>query len=232
MRRPAAPRHVRAVAFDMFTIFDPRGVERRAAEVIPDDAAHFSATWMSRLFEYCWLHAVAQRYVPFDRLAADALAYATHARNLELTDAELAHLAGAFTQLQPWPDARDVLQTLRDRGLRLAPLANFAPPMINELLAGAHLIDLFDAQISTDAAQTYKPDPRAYALAEHRLATPRDNIAFAAFARWDAWGAATFGLRTFWVNRLAAGDELGGPVASGSDLGHLAEWLTSGATTP
>jgi 2-haloacid dehalogenase len=217
---------VRAVAFDLFTLFDPRTVERRTATVIADDPAGFAAAWKTRLFEHCWLRASAGAYVAFDRLVEDTLATTARARKVQLADTAERHLASVFTELDPWPDGRDALHALRDRGLRLAPLANFSPSMIRALLASAKLDALFDLQISTDEARTYKPDPRAYALAEHRFGLPRTSIAFAAFGGWDAWGANTFGLRTFWVDRLESIDVLDASVASGPDLTHLLGWLS------
>lgn len=225
-RWPARPHEVRAVAFDLFTLFDPRTVERRTATVIAEDPAAFAAAWKVRLFEHCWLRATAGSYVAFDRLVADTLATTARARKVQLGDAARDHLASVFTELDPWPDTREALLALRGRGLRLAPLANFSPSMIRALLASSKLDALFDLQISTDEARTYKPDPRAYALAEHRFGLPRTSIAFAAFGGWDAWGASTFGLRTFWVDRLDGVDVLDASVASGPDLTHLLGWLS------
>ncbi len=221
---------MKAVAFDLFTLFDPRGIAHRAADHVHDDPAGFADAWMARIFEYSWLRAAAGSYAPFDQIVMDALGYTARARRVTLAAPDA--LAAVFTQLAPWPDARASLAALRERRLRLAPLANFAPAMIRTLLASAQLAELFDLQISTDAARTYKPDPRAYALAEHRFDLPRERIAFAAFGRWDAWGASRFGLRTFWVDRLGQPDELGGRVATGPDLGHLIAWLDAGARTP
>jgi 2-haloacid dehalogenase len=225
--RPAIGK-TRAVAFDLFTLFDPRDIQRRVSAVLDRDGDSFAATWTARLFEYTWLRAVADRYVPFDELVVDALAYAAAKHGLDLDAAKTGALASVFTELTPWPDARSTLETLRARGLRLAPLANFAPGMIDRLLSGAHLAELFDAQISTDEARTYKPDPRAYALAERHLGLARGEIAFAAFGGWDAAGATWFGMPTFWVNRLGvASDHLVSPAASGPDLGHLVDWLVT-----
>lgn len=217
---------IQAVAFDLFTLFDPRGVERRVTEVL-GDAPGLAASWKTRLFEYCWLRAAAGQYRDFQALADDSLSYALHAQQLTLTPAQRASLLAAFTELEPWSDSAHVLDSLRARGLRLAPLANFAPAMIERLLTRAQLADRFELQLSTDRARSYKPAPQAYALAEQALALPRQRIAFAAFGGWDAAGAHWFGFPTFWVNRLAqARDELGtASVASGPDLTALAQWL-------
>lgn len=220
---------IAAVAFDLFTLFDPRGIDARVAEVVGANAA-FAATWKTRLFEYCWLRAAAENYADFEALIHAALTYAARAHAVTLTDSSRAQLASVFSQLEPWPDTRGTLGELKARGLKLAPLANFTPRMIDALLAQAGLRQSFDFSISTDEARSYKPDPRAYALGERRFGLSRQHIAFAAFGGWDAAGARWFGFPTFWVNRLGvAPDELVAADATGPDLTALAAWLASRA---
>lgn len=222
---PAA-RNIRAVAFDLFTLFDPRGVDQRIAAVVGENPA-FATTWKTKLFEYSWLRAASGQYRDFENLAEDALSYSARAHEVVLSDQARAELAGAFTELEAWPDSAAVLEQLRARGVKLAPLANFSPRMIERLLGRAKLLDHFDALISTDRARSYKPDPRAYALAETTFGLPKRQIAFSAFGGWDAAGAHWFGFPTFWVNRLSRpSEELGAAVATGPDLGALARWIS------
>jgi len=63
--------------------------------------------------------------------------------------------------LKPWPDAEASLHKLKDAGVRIITIANFSPAMLRSNADGAHLTDLFDELVSTDANHTYKPDPRA-----------------------------------------------------------------------
>ena len=234
--RAAAARvdaRIRAIAFDLFTIFDPRGVDQRLATVLGADNG-LALTWKTKLFEYCWIRAASHQYVDFEHLVRDSLEYAANAHGVAITRAARAQLEAAFTELAPWPDAPAVLRGLAQRGLRLAPLANFAPRMIEALIARAGMRDLFETLISTDQARTYKPDPRAYSLAETRFGLPRRQIAFAAFGGWDAAGAYWYGFPTFWVNRLGvAPEQLVAAHASGSDLAQLANWVSTarGETT-
>jgi 2-haloacid dehalogenase len=221
----AAPGRIEAVAFDLFTIFDPRGVDRRVAAVIGENAG-FAAAWKSRLFDYAFIRAASGQYADFEQLVRDSLTQTARAHHVELAPSKRRELEAAFTELDPWPDAATALGALRTRGVRLAPLANFAPGMIQALLTHGGVLDLFETSISTDRARTYKPDPRAYALAESTFRLPRERIAFAAFGGWDAAGATWFGFPTFWVNRLgAAPDELVVPTASGATLDELAAWV-------
>jgi len=67
---------------------------------------------------------------------------------------------------------------------------------------GAGITELFDELLSTEINGTYKPDPRAYALGTERLQLKKEEIVFAAFGGWDAYGAKSFGYPTYWVNRF------------------------------
>jgi 2-haloacid dehalogenase len=64
------------------------------------------------------------------------------------------------------------------------------------------ITSLFDELLSTEVNGTYKPDPLAYELAMKRLHLRKDEIVFAAFGGWDAYGAKSFGYPTYWVNRF------------------------------
>jgi 2-haloacid dehalogenase len=99
--------------------------------------------------------------------------------------------------------------------------------MLRAAIESAGLEGTFEQALSTDAVQTYKPDPRAYRLAIEALSMPRDRILFVPFAGWDAAGAKWFGYETFWVNRLGAPPEALGVKADGmgSNLDDLVAYL-------
>jgi 2-haloacid dehalogenase len=227
---PTPPGPIRAVAFDLFTIFDPRGVTQLAEEIAPGTGAALVETWRTRWFEYAFLRAAAGRYRDFGAVSEDALAFAAHVHAVTLAPAERRRLVEAYTRLPPWPEARAALGRLKAAGLALAPLANFTPAMIEALVDSAGLADSFDHQLSTDAVKTYKPHPRAYQVAVDAFGLPREAIAFAAFGGWDAAGASWFGFPTFWVNHLGVPHEelTEAPLASGADLDALEAWVLGG----
>ncbi len=221
--RPTARRKIRAICFDLFTLFDPRSVVTVAQGIVPEHAAELCETWRVRQFEYAWLRVASGQYADFRQISEDALVYAAKTRGLELSPSDRRTLVEAYSRLEPWPDTRAALTAWK--------LANFAPRMLSELLANAGLSQLFETQISTDPVRTFKPDPRAYALGPSRLGLAREEIAFSAFGGWDAAGARWFGFPTFWVNRLGLPQEvLGpGPDASGPTLAELAHFVESWA---
>lgn len=228
---PAAPlpgrrRKIRGICFDLFTLFDPRSVVTVAASIVGEQAPALCEAWRLRQFEYCWLRVAAHQYADFRVVTDEALGFAAKSRQLTLSEDARRELIGAYSQLTPWPDARASLVAWKRQGLRLAPLANYAPAMLEALITQAGFSDLFDTLISTDAVKTFKPDPAAYALGQSRLDLAREEIAFAAFGGWDAAGAKWFGYPTFWVNRLGvAAEQLVAPDGSGPTLAELSDFV-------
>ena len=125
-------------------------------------------------------------------------------------------LLNAYLTLKPWPDAADGLRKLKAAGVRIITISVFSTAMLRANAEHAGIADLFDDLLSTEVNQTYKPDPRAYALGIERLHLKKDEIAFVAFGAWDAYGAKSFGYSTFWVNRFNVPAEKLGVQADGT----------------
>ncbi len=226
---PLTRMKIRAVAFDLFTLFDPRTVIRVAEGVVPGRATDLCDAWRLRQFEYSWLHTAAGRYLDFRGVTEEALTYAMKASKVSLSADARDTLLGAYERLDPWPDTKSTLDSFRRLGLKLAPLANFTPSMIENLLRNGGVREYFDEILSTDRVKSFKPDPRAYALGPSVLGFRREEIAFSAFGGWDAAGARWYGFPTFWVNRLGLPvEELApGPDATGPTLEQLSAWITA-----
>lgn len=201
--RAAEPRPPRfaAVAFDYFVLFNPGSVTSTVNRMFPGRGEAFTDLWRTRQFEYGWLRSLEGRYVDFAKVTEDALAYTASAEHLSLTEPERRELIDAYLRLAPWPDTVDALTRLRAAHVRVIALSNFSPAMLDANARQAGLTGLLDALISTDAAHTYKPDPRAYQLGVDYLRLEKQQVAFAAFGGWDAAGAKAFGYPTVWVNR-------------------------------
>jgi 2-haloacid dehalogenase len=148
---------------------------------------------------------------------------------MELEGDVRSRLMDAFLQFKPWPDSVAALKAMRKAGLRLAPLSTFTEKMLITLCSNAGVADLFEHYLTTDRVRAFKPDPRAYQMAEDTFKLRREEIVFAAFGGWDAAGAKSFGLNTFWVNRLGVPvEELGvTPDKVGSTLTELADYVTT-----
>ena len=207
---------IEAVLFDAFPIFDPRPMVRVAEELFPGRGTGFVSAWTARQFAYAWLRVVAGDYADFWRCTEDALRYAASAFRLELTTERRDRLMNAYLDFRPWPDVKRSLELLRGSGVRLGFLSNFTRQMLEASIRSSGLEGMFEHVLSTDQVQTYKPAPRAYQLGVDALGLGREQILFAAFAGWDAFGAKHFGYQTFWVNRLdAVPEQLGAGAPDG-----------------
>jgi 2-haloacid dehalogenase len=104
--------------------------------------------------------------------------------------------------MKPWPDAIPMLKKIKAAGLRVITIANFSHEMLRANARNAGIENYFDELLSTEVNKTYKPDARAYELGRKRLGLKKEEIVFAAFGGWDAFGAKSFGYPTVWVNRF------------------------------
>ena len=223
----AEAKKIETVLFDSFTVFDPRPIFSSLETIAPGRATELADLWRTRQFEYTWLRAVAGEYKDFWKITRDALVYATETLDVPVSPRKVNEIMNGYLELKAWPDAEAALETLKSQGLKLAFLSNFTPGMLNAAIDSAGLSGMFSKALSTDGAQTFKPDPRAYRMAIEVLRTRRDRILFAPFAGWDVAGGKWFGYETFWVNRLGMPPEILGPEADGTgrDLADLVEYL-------
>ncbi|MEW6343936.1 MAG: haloacid dehalogenase type II [Paraburkholderia sp.] len=205
-----AQEQLNAIAFDAFTLFDPRPVEALAEQLFRGNGTQLVAAWRTRQFEYTWLRTLTRTYVDFWHVTEDALRFAAESLKLDLTPTRCNRLMQAWLDIKTWSDVLPALASMKQQGLRLAILANPTTAMLNAWIANSQLDGVFEPHLSTDRVRAFKPDPRAYQMGVDAFATDRRNILFAAFGNWDVAGAKAFGYPVFWVNRAGApAEELG-----------------------
>jgi 2-haloacid dehalogenase len=223
----AAARSIKAIAFDGFPIIDPRPVFSRIEEVFPGKGRALGEAWRARLFEYTWLRTIGGHYVDFWRVAEESLIFAGRQNGIELSSDQRDNLMQTWLTLNAWPDVAPALGQLKAAGIRMVFLSNLSAAMLDAAVKNAGLEGFFEPHLSTDLVKAFKPDPRAYQMAIDAFHLNKEEIAFAAFASWDATGAKWFGYPTFWVNRLNAPmEELGAtPDGVGSGLGDVVRFV-------
>ncbi len=200
----AATRPFKAVAFDGFVITDPRPIFARVEELFPDKGRALNEAWRTRIFEYTWLRTVGGHYADFWHVIEDSLLVAARASKVELTTSQRDTLMQSWLGLKAWPDVAPALKELKAAGIRMAFLANPTAKMLDAVMANSGLEGFFEPHLTTDKVGAFKPAPAAYQMGPDAFKLPKEEIAFGAFAGWDAAGAKWFGYPTFWVNRMNA----------------------------
>jgi len=190
-----------AMVFDAYgTLYDVHSVLQRCDSFFPGKGARLSQLWRAKQLEYTWQRSLMQRYEPFSTITREALAYSCEVLDLDLTAERMEALMAEYNMLSAYPDVPDALK--RFSGRKLAILSNGSPDMLDPLVANSGL--RFDAVLSVDELQVFKPAPQVYELAVSKLGVPKERIGFVSSNCWDALGAKSFGFTVFWINRAGA----------------------------
>jgi len=222
---------IRGIAFDAYgTLFDVYSVGALAEELFPGDGARLARIWRVAQIDYTRILTLSGRYRDFRALTEDGLRFATKSLGLHLAEDKRDRLMAQYDRLSAFPENRDVLLRLRDRGFDLAILSNGTPGMLRSAIDAAGMDGLFDHVLSADQVGKYKTAPEAYELGPAAFGCAADEIVFVSSNGWDACGATWFGYRTFWVNRAGnALDELHvTPHGEGRTLTDLEAFLSGG----
>ncbi len=217
---PATKRAAKAAVFDAYgTLLDVHAAVGRHAAKLGDKAGPLSALWRGKQLEASWILSAAGAYEDFWGITERALGHAMRLHGVE-DPALRADLLSSYRELGAYPDAAPALAALRGQGVGTAILSNGTPEMLAAAVEAGALGPLLDDVLSVHPLRRYKPDPRVYALATGRFRCQPHEVAFVSSNAWDAYGAARFGFRVFWVNRA------GGPVEYWLD--ELAEAVLPG----
>ncbi len=95
--------------------------------------------------------------------------------------------------------------------------------MLAEATQAAGRAPLLDAGLSVHPLRRYKPAREVYALATERFGCGAEQIAFVSGNAWDAFGAARFGFRVYWLNRTPQPEEYGLDSLVAARVATLAE---------
>ena len=115
-----------------------------------------------------------------------------------LTDAELDDLNRVWHRLRPWPDTVAGLTRLRKRYV-LATLSNGNVALLVNMAKKAGLP--WDAVLSAELAESYKPDPAVYRKAADLLGLEPEEVMMVAAHAGDLRASAEVGFRTAYVPR-------------------------------
>lgn len=212
----AAPtERLAVIAFDAYgTLFDVFSVTSSCEARFPGKGDALAQLWRAKQLHYSLLRSVMCQFKDFWQITFDALVYAAKSLRLDLDIAARDALMDSYLRLGLFPDVRPGLASLTARGLRLCVLSNGSIGMLQAAAAHANIDRNFDAIISVDAAQVFKPSPLVYERIGRTLGVPDASVAFVSSNSWDISGARAAGLQTFWIQRVPGEpqEELGFPA--------------------
>ena len=201
---PGQFKGVKALAFDAYgTLFDVFSVTSLCEQLFPGRGNQLAQIWRAKQLQYSLLRTTMGRHRDFWGLTEDGLVYASKNLKVDLTPDRKKQLMDAYLSLAAFPDVKPGLEALKQQGLKLAILSNGEPKMLEAAAKSAGIRPLLDDIVSVEEVKVFKASPRVYNLAPERLKVGNPELGFVTANNWDAVGAVSAGLRTFWIQRSA-----------------------------
>lgn len=185
--------------------------------------------WFSYLLQYSMVELVTKQYHNFSEVADAVLEMVAHALKLQISPDKKKEILSLMAQLNPHPDVEEGLQLLQEKGYRLATLTNSAQKVADQQLAHAGIDHYFEASMSVEPMQLFKPTLDTYYRALKQLEVAPEDCLFVAAHGWDTAGAMRAGLTTAFIARegKALYPLAPTPDYTGSTLPEIARQLPS-----
>jgi 2-haloacid dehalogenase len=139
-------------------------------------------------------------YIDFWQITKDALDFALEENQIK-NEKLRQRLLDVYWNLSAYPEAQDVLTTLKANNIQTGILSNGSNQMLNSAVVSANLKNYLDKIISIDGIEIYKPDPKVYQMVIDQFNCKIEEVLFISSNGWDIAGASKFGFTTLWVNR-------------------------------
>ena len=192
--------------FDAYgTLFDVTSATRMVANEeeyssFPNHSVKVSNSWRIKQLEYSWLRNIMHEYIDFWQITKDALDFALEENQIK-NEKLRQRLLDVYWNLSAYPEAHDVLTTLKANNIQTGILSNGSNQMLNSAVVSANLENYLDKIISIDGIEIYKPDPKVYQMVIDQFNCKIEEVLFISSNGWDIAGASKFGFTTLWVNR-------------------------------
>ena len=192
--------------FDAYgTLFDVTSATRIVANEeeyssFPNHSVKVSNSWRIKQLEYSWLRNIMHEYIDFWQITKDALDFALEENQIK-NEKLRQRLLDVYWNLSAYPEAQDVLITLKANNIQTGILSNGSKQMLNSAVVSANLKNYLDKIISIDGIKIYKPDPKVYQMVLDQFNCKIEEVLFISSNGWDIAGASKFGFTTLWVNR-------------------------------
>jgi len=193
-------KNIKAIIFDAYgTLFDVNSAAEKCKDKIGDKWEGFANFWRTTQLEYTWLRSLMKRHKDFWQVTEDSLNKSMKAFNID--PAMKNELLNLYKVLSPFKEVPETLKILKEKKFKLAILSNGTPSLLNELVMGNNLNDLFDDLFSIEEVGIYKPDSKVYDLPIKKYKIEKNEIAFLSANTWDVSGGGNYGFNSIWVNR-------------------------------
>ena len=135
--------------FDAYgTLFDVTSATRIVANEeeyssFPNHSVKVSNSWRIKQLEYSWLRNIMHEYIDFWQITKDALDFALEENQIK-NEKLRQRLLDVYWNLSAYPEAHDVLTTLKANNIQTGILSNGSNQMLNSAVVSANLENYLD----------------------------------------------------------------------------------------
>ena len=167
----------KAIVFDAYgTLFDVNSAAEKCKDKIGDKWEGFANFWRTTQLEYTWLRSLMKRHKDFWKVTEESLDKSMKVFNIDMTMKK--DLLNLYKVLSPYPEVKETLGKLKDKGFKLAILSNGTPELLRELVKSNKLDNLFDDLFSIENVGVYKPDSKVYDMPVKKYKINPSEITF------------------------------------------------------
>lgn len=147
--------------------------------------------WRRRYLERTY---ATGEYRPYEEIIAEA------AGDVSLPESAAADLVARWEEIEPWPEAPEVLRSLAEGGVPIGIVTNASEELAGRAvpLTGGD----FSVVVTAEKAGYYKPHERPYALGVEGLDARSSRVLYVAGSPGDVAGASEAGMPVFWHDRV------------------------------
>ena len=195
--------NIKSVVFDAYgTLFDVNSAAEKCKDKIGSKWERFANFWRTTQLEYTWLRSLMKRHKDFWSVTEDSLDKSMKVFNIDITMKN--ELLNLYKALSPYPEVKEVLNSLKKKNYKLSILSNGTPALLNELVKSNNLGNIFDDLFSIEEVGVYKPDSKVYDMPIKKYQIKSEEVAFLSANTWDVSGGGNYGYNSIWVNRNKA----------------------------
>ena len=192
--------NIKSVVFDAYgTLFDVNSAAEKCKDKIGDKWEGFANFWRTTQLEYTWLRSLMKRHKNFWSITEDSLDKSMKVFNIDV--AMKNELLNLYKILSPYPEVKEVLNSLKKKNYKLSILSNGTPALLDQLIKSNDLENIFDDLFSIEKVGIFKPDSKVYDMPIKKYQIKSEEVAFLSANTWDVSGGGNYGYNSIWVNR-------------------------------
>ena len=191
---------IKTLIFDVNeTLLDLEPLKNNINTALENENA--AEVWFAQLLQYSLVETITGTYHDFTEIAAAIFKLNAQKHEKEFSDKQVNEILGVINKLEPYPEVREALASLKQAGFQLIAFSNGKPSVLKDQLEYAKLDGYFHEVLSVEGIRKYKPHPDAYAYALKESNSVAENSIMIASHCWDITGAQRAGLRTAFIQR-------------------------------